>query len=312
MIVTCPYCEVRFSVPDGAIGPKGRALRCARCGGRWHADPPGAFAGVPTGNIAEPAPETPPPPPPPPAPPQPGLLPGIDLDTLEDAPPEDGALPPEGKSLLDVTFDASDFDGSAESLETGRDDGETLDDPLSADEPAPIPDLFVSPGAPLRRPARRKGGFGLWLLFLLFVGAGSAAGLYLLQDEVIVRLPQAAKIYEDLGLRTKIVGAGLAFRNIDSERIIQGDSEVLTVRGVIANMTERSRDVPTLHLVLYDGNRIVQEKIVQPPQSSLDGKANIGFVLTLDAPDPHATRFEVTFIAVPADGAASPASSGRK
>lgn len=311
MIVTCPYCEVRFSVPDGAIGPKGRALRCARCGGRWHADPPGAFAGVPADDIAESAPETPLPSPPP-APSQPGLLPGIDLDTLEDAPREDDAPPGGDKSLLDVTFDASDFDGSAESPENSRDDGETLDDPLSADEPAPIPDLFVSPGAPPRRPARRKGGFGLWLLFLLFVGAGSAAGLYLLQDEVITRFPQAAKIYEDLGLRAKIVGAGLAFRNIDSERVMQGDSEVLTVRGVIANMTERSRDVPTLHLVLYDGDRIVQEKIVQPPQSSLDGRANIGFVLTLDAPDPHATRFEVTFIAVPADEAASPASSGGK
>ena len=303
MIVTCPYCEVRFSVPDGAIGPKGRALRCARCGGRWHADPPGAAAEDLAGFEPEPPPS------------QPGLLPGIDLDTLEDAPPEGESPPAADKSLLDVTFDASDFDSSADTLETDRNDpadGETLEDPLSADEPAPIPDLFVSPGAPARQPKRRKGGGGLWLLFLLFVGAACATGLYLLQDEVIARFPQTAKIYEDLGLRTHVVGAGLAFRNIDSERIMQGDSEVLTVRGVIANMTERSRDIPTLHLVLYDGERIVQEKAVQPPQPSLDVKASIGFVLTLDAPDPHATRFEVTFIAAPPDEVAPPAASGGK
>lgn len=308
MIVTCPYCEVHFSVPDGAIGPKGRTLRCARCGGRWHADPSGSpAAAAPVVDRAAPAPETPPLS----SPSQPGLLPGIDLDTLEDAPPEETPSARD-KSLLDVTFDARDFDGGAESLETGRDDEETLEDPLLADEPAPIPDLFVSPDAPPRRPARRKGGGGLWFLFLLFVGAACATGLYLLQDEVIARFPQTAKIYEDLGLRTKIVGAGLAFRNIDSERIMQGDSEVLTVRGVIANMTERTRDIPTLHLVLYDGDRIVQEKVVRPPQSSLDVKASIGFVLTLDAPDPHATRFEVTFIAVPADEVASPVPSGGK
>lgn len=37
MRITCPHCETRYDVPDAKIGTKGRQVRCARCGTRWHA-----------------------------------------------------------------------------------------------------------------------------------------------------------------------------------------------------------------------------------------------------------------------------------
>ena len=36
MKVNCPECSQHFSVPDKAIGPKGRKLRCSKCGHHWH------------------------------------------------------------------------------------------------------------------------------------------------------------------------------------------------------------------------------------------------------------------------------------
>ncbi|MBT9291111.1 MJ0042-type zinc finger domain-containing protein [Prosthecodimorpha staleyi] len=37
MRITCPNCDTSYTVPADKIGPKGRTVRCARCGLRWHA-----------------------------------------------------------------------------------------------------------------------------------------------------------------------------------------------------------------------------------------------------------------------------------
>ncbi|WP_417459789.1 zinc-ribbon domain-containing protein [Kordiimonas sp.] len=39
MILVCPSCEAKFKVPDGAIPPDGRTVRCAKCKHSWRALP---------------------------------------------------------------------------------------------------------------------------------------------------------------------------------------------------------------------------------------------------------------------------------
>jgi len=39
MILACPACSATFKIPDGAIPPEGRKVRCAKCKHSWHTDP---------------------------------------------------------------------------------------------------------------------------------------------------------------------------------------------------------------------------------------------------------------------------------
>jgi predicted Zn finger-like uncharacterized protein len=39
MILTCPACDTKYVVKDGAIPPAGRQVRCASCKHSWHQDP---------------------------------------------------------------------------------------------------------------------------------------------------------------------------------------------------------------------------------------------------------------------------------
>lgn len=172
--------------------------------------------------------------------------------------------------------------------------------------PAPVPDLFSSP---MEREPRRRGALGLIVLAVVLVIVIAGIVLYFYQDQIISHYPGAAKLYDQAHARNEVVGAGLLFRDYSSERAKEGDTEVLVVRGVIANTTDQSRPIPLLRLALYDGPNQVQEKVIDPPQSTLDGKGTVGFKITLEQPDPHASRFEVTFAGKKAasDAGAKPA-----
>jgi predicted Zn finger-like uncharacterized protein len=317
MIVSCPHCSTNFKVPEAALG---RMMKCARCGHVWKATASAAAAPspAPARPAARPAAAAAPPPPPVAKPkPKPAPAPAAPYNAFDDEIPLESPPTPSRRSQPDPVFEDFPADDPAlsemdklgftgEGGDPFKEDDE--DDPfgkmselMSARLPESMPDMF-SPPRPKKPLPRRKGAFILWVLVLILVLAAAALGLYFFQDRLLDHYPTLSKYYEQVGARRDEIGAGLSFRNYNSERLVQDNNEVLIVRGVIANGTEQKHEIPLLRLALYNGAALLQEKIISPPQASLDGKATVGFKVTLEQPSADATRFEVTFIAPKAAG----------
>jgi predicted Zn finger-like uncharacterized protein len=283
MQISCPACTTNFSVPDKALQPKGRTLKCAKCGHKWFQEPPG---GLPDFGLD--ADDFPPPPPPPERPFNPVRDPDPDLEFETPAPA------PVLRAIPDLDSPPIPSFGSRPAP-----DEKPMNFDLDPDSaPPPVPDVFADKH-------EKKGTAGLWLLLvLLLLGAAAGAGYYF-QDRLVDYVPQAHEWLSQAGLRHEKPGAGLELRNAGTpERFVHNNTEVLIVRGIVANISDRQRPVPTMKLVLLDKDKhTVQEKMNPPPVTMLDPGATSGFRIILERPDPNAVEVNVLFVdAVEAGG----------
>jgi predicted Zn finger-like uncharacterized protein len=125
----------------------------------------------------------------------------------------------------------------------------------------PPPDAIEPP--PLRRgsnlPAlphqiRRRSGRRIWAALALAVIV-LVLGAVIAREPLVSLWPPSARLYEAIGIPVPVPGAGLALRDIASERKLDGEAPMLVVTGEIANMSTEMRSVPPLRAALRDSQR---------------------------------------------------------
>ncbi len=272
-------------------------------------------------------PPAPPPPPPPPPPPEPveeeedAPLPEMEDDADEDpmaafADDDDGDDEEELSSAdIEAMFgDDDDEDGAplGSMVEAPADDDEEededIDDLDDLEEPEPIPQVFTAEETgddeyedDDEDEVEDAGGGGsimkIVLAAVLAIFVGLIAAAIFLKDTVIEFVPAAEGVYSMIGLGDDALGAGLSINDVKSTRESISGKDVLVVRGVIVNVSDRERPVPMLELRLSDlDGKLVQSANTAPLKKQLTAGDQIGFKIQVEDPSPLARRLEVTFV----------------
>ena len=260
MILTCPACDTRYVVKDGAIPPQGRQVRCAACKHSWHQDPDDDVMASADASEeqrefdnplrqAEPAADD--------------AEPATAVDAGQREPqysPAHEEFPPEQEETSVPLSESGDLP-PAEPLAVAP--AEQWSAP-----PEPEYERFDIPAMdddaePPRRGLR-------WLLVLALLVVVAAAAFWVLAPDSLkarIGLAPAANGQLQLMLTTS-----------DRQQLAQGQ-ELLAISGRVINPTDREQAVPPIQAALRDKatQRLVYRWTIPPPAPSLAPRSSASF-----------------------------------
>ncbi len=263
MILVCPQCATRYVVPDSAIGPTGRQVRCASCRHSWHQD--GVLVERPEPALAE-AGAT------------------ADGQAVADAVTPPDEQPPAAPMATQPDAQRAPAGATGEFPFPRQDDGPVADDaaPVLPSSPAPQAEEFVHyPDDDYQPPARaRRNPAKFWTLaavvFFLFVSAIGGALAYF--------GPPAWAV--DLGLGPRDQQAGLNFylprpperRNLPTgeeyfafnARILNDSDQELSVPPVVVELRDDQGRLVFSWMTKADRNKLKPNEEARVSESRLD------------------------------------------
>ena len=279
MILTCPACDTKYVVKDGAIPPSGRQVRCASCKHSWHQEPDGLaepesplveqpsaavdFGGPPPADPAD-APE-----------PVAEMPPEAEADAMIADYPEPEVEPGTDPDLHDEAawYPALD-DGMESELAATGDEAEPHDPPAHIPEPeewrppAPAEDEFVD-YAPIEADEEAPRRWPLLLGLLLLIAAAAAAFWFLAPTEWKARAGIA---------QANSTPLELMITNRDRQMLESGN-ELVAISGRVINPTDSEQRVPPIRAVLRDSRTkaLIHSWTIAAPAQVLAPRSSASF-----------------------------------
>ena len=266
MILTCPACDTKYVVKDGAIPPQGRQVRCASCKHSWHQEPeeltlaePATDAEIEFGG------------PPPPRPEAEQPLADVPAQAAAEGEIAGEPQPAEESPWGTVSTEPVEAAGSpppAEPDEVAMEEAPAVADewraPSAQPEPVPEPEPAVAVEeefvgyAPIddgEREDRRP--WPLVLGAILLIAAAAIAFWFLAPPEWKARagLAQAGETPLKLMITTS------------DRQPLQSGNELVAISGRVINDTDREQPVPPIQAELRDKEtqKVVHRWTIEPP-----------------------------------------------
>ncbi len=135
-----------------------------------------------------------------------------------------------------------------------------------------------------------------WATLAVLVVVG-VTGLVMARDQIVEWWPPSARLYTALHLPIEPAGAGLELRRVSPTRETENGLPTLVIQGEVANISEISRRVPKLKVVLRDGSdRELQSWSFTLTEERLQPGASVPFRTSISQPSEAATGLLVTFV----------------
>lgn len=284
MIISCPACGTRYAVPETAIGPEGRTVRCAKCKNSWFQE----SEPLELGQEAERQPEAPPAPdgPAPDGPvvsnkPASQVTPGPSVDHWRSEEPETSSEPetpphsePEPEAKPEAKPEQESFAGTVDPLassgegEDGDDryyddaDNAFGDDDYEDDYEEDTSSFDYRPPFTRRRNSLKMWTIAAGVFAMLATGTVLAANYYGLPDWLPIQRPEFGIGKSDLELDFPA--------DRQRKEVLESGEEIFQVRGSISNVGQESETVPSLLIVFRDAReKNVYSWVVVPSKREL-------------------------------------------
>lgn len=272
MVLVCPNCSSRFKVKPEALGEKGRLVRCANCGHKWHASvadlqesvKPKAKAAAKKAAKKVAAKKT--------AAPKPKPAP-------EPVDPPEADDPPEVAPAPDPEPDFAGEDALAH-LDRDEDAAEAAED-----TPPDLPpeDEFDGPPPPIppashfepREPkTKSRGPLISWIVLFIFI-VSFVGGLLIFAKPLVQAYPPAAAVFRMINYPVDLLGHGFELSEAKAEAHPDKTPRTMIVTGEVINTTGDTLTIPLLKGSLRDtdGNEMVSWVFRASTDQALPGES---------------------------------------
>ena len=122
--------------------------------------------------------------------------------------------------------------------------------------------------------------------------------LWLGREPIVTALPEAARFYDLFGIGGEAPGQGLALQEVTSVRRTFDGQRRLIIEGVVANVSDAARPVPTLRASLHDasGQELAAWYFTTDVRNLSPGERTTFSTLAQSPPD-GATELTINFVA---------------